>query len=433
MERNCLEVVSLFLGMKLLTNIRQLLVTGDFPRFLSGKKMQEMPFIENAYLLIQEGRIVDYGKMTECHYNNATEISDISGQIVLPCWCDSHTHLVFAAGREDEFVDRIQGLSYEEIALKGGGILNSAKRLREMSEDFLFDKAKERLEAVLQLGTGAIEIKSGYGLSYEDERKMLTVIRRLKDTFSIPIKATLLAAHALPQNYAHNRQDYIDLITDQMIPDFSKEGLVDFIDVFCEKNYFTVAEMEAIMEAGLKYGLPPKVHVNQFNAIGGVTAAVNYNALSVDHLEVITQEDIIALQRGSTIPVALPGCSFFLNIPYTPARQIIDQNLPLAIATDYNPGSAPSGNMNFAVSQACINLKMTPQEAIAAATINAAFAMGIADEVGSITRGKRANLIITKPIKSFNALPYYFGNHCIEDILINGISRTQSNTYATKF
>ncbi len=433
MERNCLEVVSLFLGMKLLTNIRQLLVTGDFPRFLSGKKMQEMPFIENAYLLIQEGRIVDYGKMTECHYNNATEISDISGQIVLPCWCDSHTHLVFAAGREDEFVDRIQGLSYEEIALKGGGILNSAKRLREMSEDFLFDKAKERLEAVLQLGTGAIEIKSGYGLSYEDERKMLTVIRRLKDTFSIPIKATLLAAHALPQNYAHNRQDYIDLITDQMIPDFSKEGLVDFIDVFCEKNYFTVAEMEAIMEAGLKYGLPPKVHVNQFNAIGGVTAAVNYNALSVDHLEVITQEDIIALQRGSTIPVALPGCSFFLNIPYTPARQIIDQNLPLAIATDYNPGSAPSGNMNFAVSQACINLKMTPQEAIVAATINAAFAMGVADEVGSITRGKRANLIITKPIKSFNALPYYFGNHCIADILINGISRTQSNTYATKF
>jgi len=428
-----LEVVSLFLRMKLLTNIRQLLVTGDFPEFLTGKMMQEMPFIEDAYLLIQEGRIVDYGVMTECPYNKATEISDISGQIVLPCWCDSHTHLVFAAGREDEFVDRILGLSYEEIAAKGGGILNSAKRLRNMNEDQLFDQAKERLKAVLQLGTGAIEIKSGYGLSYKDERKMLKVIRRLKDTFSIPIKATLLAAHALPQHYTNKRQEYIDLITEKMIPDFSEEGLVDFIDVFCETNYFTVAEMETIMEAGHSYGLRPKVHVNQFNAIGGIATAVTHNALSVDHLEVIKQEDILALQNSSTIPVALPGCSFFLNIPYTPARQIIDQNLPLAIATDYNPGSAPSGNMNFTVSQACINLKMTPQEAIVAATINAAFAMGVADEVGSITRGKRANLIITKPIKSFNALPYYFGNHCIEDVLINGISLTQSNTYATKF
>ena len=428
-----MEVVSLFFRMKLLTNIQQLLVTGDFTESLAGKSMQEMPFIEDAYLLIQEGRIVDYGSMKECPYNKAAEISDISGQIVLPCWCDSHTHLVFAAGREDEFVDRINGLSYEEIAARGGGILNSAKRLQEMDEDVLFEQAKERLKNVVQMGTGAIEIKSGYGLSHEDEHKMLKVIGRLRETFSIPIKATLLAAHALPQNYAHNRQGYIDLITDKMIPEFSKEGLVDFIDVFCETNYFTVAEMEAIMEAGHQYGLRPKVHVNQFNAIGGIAAAVNHKALSVDHLEVITKEDILALHNSSTIPVALPGCSFFLNIPYTPARKIIDKNLPLAIATDYNPGSAPSGNMNFAVSQACINLKMTPQEAIVAATINAAFAMGVADEVGSITKGKRANLIITKPLKSFNALPYYFGNHCIEDVLIDGISLTQSNTYATKF
>lgn len=408
--------------MKLLTKIQQLLLTGDFKKPLSGKAMRAMPFIENAYLLIDEGKIYDYGKMEDLHPVAVDEVLDLTGRVVLPMWCDSHTHLVYAAGRENEFVDRIKGLSYEEIANRGGGILNSVKKLRTMSVPQLHKDARERLKNLISLGTGAIEIKSGYGLSLADERKMLEVIRLLKDEFDIPIKATLLAAHTIPEEYKTRREDYIKLIVEEMIPTFAKENLCDFIDVFCEKGYFTISEMEKILEAGKTHGLLAKVHLNQFNAMGGIASAIRYNALSVDHLEQLAEEDIVALQHSSTIATALPGCSYFLNIPYTPARRLINANIPLAIATDFNPGSAPSGNMNFTVSQACINLKMTPEEAIVAATINGAFAMGVADETGSISKGKRANVIITKPIHSYNAIPYHFGTDQIETILINGLT-----------
>lgn len=407
--------------MKLLTNIRQLLVTGDFDKPLSGKAMNAMPYIENAYLLIEDGLIYDYGSMDDFHPVAVDEVQDLSGRVVLPTWCDSHTHLVYAAGRENEFVDRINGLSYEEIANRGGGILNSVKKLREMSLEELYTSASQRLQNLIELGTGAIEIKSGYGLTVKDERKMLEVVALLKKEFSIPIKATLLAAHAIPKEYKTDREGYIKLIVEEMIPAFAKANLCDFIDIFCEKGYFTIAEMETILKAGAVYGLLPKVHLNQFNAFGGIASAVKHKALSVDHLEELNDQDIAALQNSNTIATALPGCSYFLNIPYTPARKLIDANIPVAIATDYNPGSSPSGNMNFTVAQACVNLKMTPEEAIVSATINGAFAMGVANEVGSITKGKKANLIITKPINSYNAIPYNFGFHQIDCVLLNGI------------
>lgn len=406
--------------MKLITNIHQLLVTGEFPKPLSGKEMHGLPYIENAYLVIEDDLIFEFGKMEDLHPLAFDEVIDATGQIVLPLWCDSHTHLVYAADREDEFVDRIHGLTYQEIAENGGGILNSAKRLREMDIETLYEDAAQRLEELIAMGTGAIEIKSGYGLTVSSERKMLEVIARLKENFDIPIKATLLAAHAIPELYKGNREGYIKLIVEEMIPAFAKAKLCDFIDIFCESGYFTVSEMNTILSAGREYGLQPKVHVNQFNSIGGIAAAVAHNAVSVDHLEELTEEDILALQQGTTIPVALPGCSFFLGIPYTPARKLIDSGLPLAIATDFNPGSSPSGNMNFVVSQACINLRLTPQEAIAAATINGAFAMGIASETGSITKQKKANIMITKPLKSLNAIPYRYGTPQIDKIMING-------------
>ncbi len=406
--------------MKLITNIHQLLVTGTYEKPVKGNDMATMPYISNAYLMIKDDRIYQYGKMSDMPPTAIDEVIDATGKIVLPMWCDSHTHLVYAAGRENEFVDRINGLSYEEIAQRGGGILNSVERLRELDEDTLYEDALKRLHELIALGTGAIEIKSGYGLSTESEGKMLRVIARLKKQVDIPIKATLLAAHAIPKEYKDNRLKYIQLIVEEMIPAFAKANLCDFIDVFCESGYFTVSEMEEILIAGKKYGLVPKVHVNQFNAIGGIQAAVNHQALSVDHLEELNAEDIDALVNNATIPVALPGCSFFLNIPYTPARRIIDAGLPIAIATDYNPGSSPSGNMNFVVSQACIQLKMTPEEAIIAATINGAFAMDVASQTGSITKGKKANLIITKPLDSFYAIPYRFGQHQIEQLILNG-------------
>lgn len=406
--------------MKLLTHIKQLLVTGQFNKPLAGKAMGAMPYIENAYLLIDNDIIYDYGSMDTFHPLDVDEIIDLSGRVVLPMWCDSHTHLVYATGREDEFVDRIKGLSYEEIAQKGGGILNSVKKLRAMSREELYNDAATRLRKLIAIGTGAIEIKSGYGLTVRDERKMLEVIAMLKEEFDIPIKATLLAAHAIPEEYKSDREGYIKLIVEDMIPAFAKAGLCNFIDIFCEKGYFTIPEMERILTAGAAHGLLPKVHLNQFNALGGIASAVQHNALSVDHLEELTKEDITALQNSNTIATALPGCSYFLNIPYTPARRLINATIPLAIATDYNPGSAPSGNMNFTVAQACINLKMTPEEAIVAATINGAFAMGIAQDTGSISKGKKANLIITKPIKSYNYIPYSFGNNQIERIILNG-------------
>ena len=387
---------------------------------VSGSEMNELPTIKNAYLFIENNCIADYGEMVNCPSINIDATIDATGKMVLPTWCDSHTHLVYAGNREQEFVDRINGLSYEEIANRGGGILNSAKILNETSEEDLYNQSKKRLEEVIKLGTGAIEIKSGYGLSVEGEIKMLRVIKKLKENYPIEIKTTFLGAHAFPIEFKNNHQGYIDQIINEMIPAIANENLADFIDVFCESGYFSVSETEQIMEAGNKFGLISKIHVNQFNAIGGVKAAVKINALSVDHLEVMNNEDIAILKNSETMPVALPTCSYFLGIPYTPAREMIESGLPLALATDFNPGSSPSGNMNFVVATACIKMKMTPEEAINAATINGAFAMNISKTHGSITIGKKANLIITKPINSLYELPYAFGSNLIDSVIIEG-------------
>lgn len=388
---------------------------------VSGAEMSVLPTIKNAFLLIENDVIVAFGAMENCPKTAVDTTIDAIGKMVLPTWCDSHTHIVYAGNREQEFVDRINGLSYEEIANRGGGILNSAKKLNETSEEELYNQSKVRLEEVMKLGTGAVEIKSGYGLSVEGELKMLRVIQKLKNNYPIAIKATFLGAHSFPLEYKENHKGYIDLIINEMIPQIAKEQLADFIDVFCEMGYFSVEETEQIMAAGIQFGLIPKIHVNQFNAIGGIKAAVKYNALSVDHLEVMNPEDIEALKNTQTMPVALPSCSYFLSIPYTPAREMISAGLPLALATDFNPGSTPSGNMNFVVATACIKMKMTPEEAINAATINGAFAMGISETHGSITIGKKANIIITKPITSLYQLPYAFGSNLIETVIIGGI------------
>ena len=407
----------------LFKNIKELIQVRDSSvSFLSGTEMKELPTIKNAFLLVENGIISNFGKMANCPTNSVDEIIDVTGKMILPSWCDSHTHIVYAGNREGEFVDRINGLSYEEIANKGGGILNSAKKLQNTSEIELYEQSRKRLEEVIQLGTGAIEIKSGYGLTVEAELKMLRVIKRLKENYPIPIKATFLGAHAVPANYKDKKQDYLQLLVDEVLPVIAKEKLADYIDIFCETGYFSVADTEFILKAGQKYGLIPKIHVNQFNAIGGVQAGVNFNALSVDHLEVMRDDDIKVLKNTNTMPVALPSCSYFLSIPYTPARKMLDAELPLALATDYNPGSTPSGNMNFVVSTACIKMKMTPEEAINAATINGAYAMGLEKEVGSITIGKLANLILTKPINSYGFIPYSFGNHQIEKVYLKGKS-----------
>ena len=395
---------------------------------LGGALMAELPMIEQGWLLAEHGRIVAMGTMADAPEveDGGTLVIDARGRYVLPGWCDPHTHTVFAAPREEEFVDKIRGLSYQEIADKGGGILNSARKLRAMDEDQLFQQALERLEGMMHLGTTAVEIKSGYGLSLDSELKMLRVVKRLKEALPLPIKATLLAAHALPPEYKEDRAGYLRLITDELIPEVAAEGLADFVDAFCESNYFTVAEMEAVLEAGAKHGLRGKVHVNQFTSIGGIQAAVRHGALSVDHLEVMEEADIDALAaahgmaRSGPIPTLLPSCSFFLRIPYGPARQLLDRGLPVALATDHNPGSTPSGNMNLVLSLACIQLRMLPEEAINAMTINAAAAMDLAHEVGSLTVGKRANLIITRPIPSLAYLPYAFGSDHIHTVLIDG-------------
>lgn len=405
----------------LITNIKELLqVRETSVSKVSGAEMAILPTIKNAYLLIKGNLIADFGSMENLPILKADTIIDATGKIVLPTWCDSHTHIVYAGNREQEFVDRINGLTYEEIANRGGGILNSAKKLNESSEEEIYLQSKERLEDVIRLGTGALEIKSGYGLSLNGELKILRVIKQLSKQYPITIKATFLGAHAIPLEYKENRKGYIDLIIDEMLPEIAKNQLADYIDVFCETGYFTVAETEQIMEAGIRFGLKPKIHVNQFNSIGGIQAAIKYNALSVDHLEVMKTEDIIALKNTDTMPVALPSCSYFLSIPYTPAREMIAAGLPIALATDYNPGSTPSGNMNFVVATACIKMKMTPEEAINAATINGAYAMGLSDTHGSITIGKKANLIITKSIPSYYQLPYAFGSNLIETVMLEG-------------
>ncbi len=405
----------------LFKNIKELIqVRKDPISLVAGEEMKILPTIERAYLLIDNDIIVDFGKMVDCPQVENVEEIDASGQMILPAWCDSHTHLVYAGNREGEFVDRINGLSYEEIALRGGGILNSAKKLQEISEEALFEESKVRLEEIMRLGTGAVEIKSGYGLTPASELKMLRVIKRLNKEYPITIAATFLGAHAVPANYKGRRNEYINMLITDVLPEIARENLAQFIDIFCEENYFTIEDTAQLLEAGKSFGLSPKIHVNQFNAIGGVQVGVKYDALSVDHLEVMRKEDIEVLKNSNTMPVALPACSFFLGIPYTPAREIIAAGLPLAVATDYNPGSSPTGNMNFVLSTACIKLKMTPEEAINAATLNGAYAMGMEKDLGSISVGKKANILLTKPINSYGALPYAFGSNYIDQVYLEG-------------
>lgn len=405
----------------LITNIQELLQIREASvQKVSGAEMAILPSIKNAYLLIENNLISDFGTMEDCPKINPDVTIDATNKVVLPAWCDSHTHIVYAGNRIQEFVDRINGLSYEEIANRGGGILNSAKKLNETSEEVLYNQSKLRLEEVMQQGTGAVEIKSGYGLTVEGELKMLRVIKKLSENYPISIKATFLGAHAFPAEYKENHRGYIDLIINVMLPKIHQEKLADYIDAFCETGYFSVKETERIMDAGKKYGLISKIHVNQFNAINGIEACVKHNALSVDHLEVVSDNDIEVLKKSDTMPVALPSCSYFISIPYTPARKMLDAGLPLALATDFNPGTTPSGNMNFVVATACIKMKMTPEEAINAATINGAYAMGIEKTHGSITKGKRANILISKEVTSFYQLPYSFGTDLIENVIIEG-------------
>ncbi|MCR8668624.1 imidazolonepropionase [Aestuariibaculum sp. M13] len=407
----------------LFKNIKELLQVREAGLdFVAGEAMNDLPTIQDAYLLVEDGLIKDFGTMTDCPKVEVDEVVDATGKMILPTWCDSHTHLVYAGNRESEFVDKIKGLSYHEIAAKGGGILNSAKKLQETSEDDLYEQTKIRLDEIIALGTGAVEIKSGYGLTEASELKMLRVIKRLKENYKLPIKATFLGAHAVPTEYKDDKAGYLNMLVEKLMPKIAEESLAEFVDIFCEEGYFSVEDTEFIMEAGKKLGLISKIHVNQFTSIGGVQAGVKHEALSVDHLEEMKDEDIEALKGSKTMPVALPGCSFFLSIPYTPGRKMIDAGLPLALATDYNPGSSPSGNMNFAVSAACIKMKLTPEEAINAATINGAYAMGLQDTVGSIAVGKEANLILTKPINSYNFIPYSFGENQIESVYIKGHS-----------
>lgn len=388
---------------------------------LRGNELNVLSTLENAYLAIENGLIVDYGSMHELagidDWHNL-EVIDAEGKYVLPAFCDSHTHIVFAATRENEFEDRINGLTYEEIGKKGGGILNSAKKLATMSEDDLFESSLKRINLIRSLGTGAVEIKSGYGLSVESELKMLRVIKRLKSASDLLIKSTFLGAHAFPADYKSNQRAYLDLIINEMLPEIQKENLADYIDVFCERNYFDINQLDEILNAGAKYGLRPKIHVNQFSVMGGVACGVKHRAVSVDHLEEMGEEDFEILSKSETIATALPSCSFFLQIPYAPVRKMLDKNIAIALASDYNPGSTPSGNMQFVNSLACIQMKLTPAEALNATTINGAYAMNLGHEIGSITIGKKANIIITKPMPSLAYLPYSFGENKIEQTIL---------------
>lgn len=405
----------------LIKNIKELLqVRESSVSKVSGAEMAILPTIKDAFLILKDNLIEDFGSMENLPEIKADKVIDATGRIVMPSWCDSHTHIVYAGNREQEFVDRINGFTYEEIANRGGGILNSAKKLNETSEEEIYEQSKLRLEEVMHLGTGAVEIKSGYGLTIEGELKMLRVIKKLAENYPIAIKATFLGAHAFPIHYKENKEGYIDEIITKMLPEIAQNKLADYIDVFCETGYFSVEETEKIMDAGIQFGLKPKIHVNQFNSIGGIQAGIKFRALSVDHLEIMKPEDIKALKDTETMPVALPSCSYFLSIPYTPAREMIKAGLPLALATDFNPGSTPSGNMNFVVATACIKMKMTPEEAINAATINGAYAMGLSETHGSITKGKKANLILTKPISSYYQIPYAFGSNLIENVFLEG-------------
>jgi imidazolonepropionase len=407
----------------LIKNIKGLYLVGDaLPQMLKGSELNKIAYLENAYLAIENDLIVDYGLMDDlmgiADWNSLT-IIDAQDRFVFPAFCDSHTHTVFAKSRESEFVDKIHGLSYEQIAAKGGGILNSARVLQNTDEDELYQLAYQRLNEMLATGTGAVEIKSGYGLTPDAELKMLRVIKRLKEAHPIEIKATFLGAHAYPLEYRENHQAYLDSML-ALLPTITEEKLADYIDIFCEKGYFSIEEMQYLMTKAQDFGLIPKVHVNQFNAFGGIKAAIDLGALSVDHLEELNDDDILALQNSSCIPTLLPSCSFFLNIPFGEARTLLNHNLPLALATDYNPGTTPSSNMLFIWSLACIKLRLTPEEALSAMTINGAYAMGLSESYGSISRGKKANVIITDIIPSLAYLPYSFGKNCVNTTILNG-------------
>ena len=404
---------------KLIINIKELIQVRDRNiSFLSAKEMDTLPSINNAYLLIENGKISDFGKMSEISKIDNVETIDAKNKIVLPSWCDSHTHSVYTGNRSDEYLQRIKGVSYQEIANNGGGILKSSRQINSISEDELFFESKNRIEKLIKYGTGALEIKTGYGLSYDGELKMLKVIKRLKESLPIQIKSTFLGAHAIPKNY--KKEEYFRLVLDEMLPDFAKDELIDFVDIFCEKNYFSPEHTKILCNKASELGIASKIHVNQFNSIGGVKVAVDCGALSVDHLEVINKSDINILKQSKTIPVLLPGCSFFLGIEYADAKSLLSNEIPFAIASDYNPGSSPSGNMNFILSLACNKLKLTTEQAINAATINGAYAMGLSHKTGSITKGKIANVVITSEIESINDLPYFYGDNLVDKILING-------------
>ena len=404
----------------LIRNIQTLIQAETQHRpLVKGADMASIPFLNNAYLLIENDRIAAFGPMAECP-ERADEVLDASGRLVLPSWCDSHTHIVFAATREAEFVDRIRGLSYEEIAERGGGILNSARKLQTATEDELFDGAWGRLQEVIGLGTGAIEVKSGYGLTLESELKMLRVVRRLKEKSPIPVKASFLGAHAIPLEYKTNRAAYIDLVINEMMPRVAGEGLADYCDVFCDKGFFTPEETDLILKAGWKWGLKPKIHANELGLTGGVQVGVANQAISVDHLEYTSALEIEVLKNSNTLPTLLPGCAFFLGIPFAPARQMIDAGLPVVLASDYNPGSCPSGNMPFVISLACAKMKMLPEEAVNAATLNGARAMELEADYGTIAVGKIANVFITRPMLSLAGLPYAFGSNVVEAVVLGG-------------
>ncbi|MES2628641.1 MAG: imidazolonepropionase [Bacteroidota bacterium] len=407
--------------LKNIAGLVQVRETGN--QVIKGAAMNELPVLHNAWLAIENGLIVEYGLMED--WGGLTDwrdltIIDCDGKFVFPSWIDSHTHLVYAGSREQEFTDRINGLSYEEIAVRGGGILNSSDKLRTASEDELFDAAMTRLKEIIRQGTGAVEIKSGYGLSTESELKMLRVIKKIREHSPIPVKATFLGAHAVPREFAGRSADYLELIKTEMLPAIADEKLADYCDIFCERNYFSEAETVELMQTAKEFGLTPKVHANQMSRSGGVQAGVQSGAVSVDHLEYVEQEEIDSLLNSDTMPTILPGAQLFIGLPHPPARTMIDAGLPLAIASDFNPGTSPSGNMNLMVSLSCILYKMTPNEAINAATLNSAYAMGVIDELGSITIGKRANLFITKAIPSVDFLPYSFGSNLIETVILDG-------------
>lgn len=389
--------------------------------------MNSLRTIENAFLEIEDGRIVQFGPMSDLHgvdLAGVSELTDCSGKWVMPGLVDSHTHLIFAEPRAREFEDRIHGLTYEEIANRGGGILNSASKLAAMDEEKLYDDAIARINEMVRTGTTAVEIKSGYGLTVEAELKMLRIARRVQQRIDIPVRVTFLGAHAIPPEYKERPDNYVDLVIHEMLPKVVSENLADYIDVFCEKGYFTAEQTDRILKAGVAAGLRPKVHVNQFNAFGGIRTCIENGALSVDHLEEMNPEDFEVLKNSGCMPVALPSCSFFLNIPYTPAKQIMDAGLPLALASDYNPGSTPSGNLLFVWSLACIRMRMTPTEALAALTHNAAYALGLHEELGSIAIGKRANLLISEPMDSLGHIPYHFGRNSLHKVIINGENAT---------